>query len=71
MKKYQFKILMSLFMLSMVISCNHEDCLDDDNDDCMCIEIYQPVCGSDGKTYSNTCVAECEGITEYTEGACE
>lgn len=72
MKKYQLKILLSLILLSFVISCNKEDdCLDDRKEDCVCIEIYQPVCGSNGNTYSNSCFAECDGITNYTEGACE
>jgi len=28
------------------------------------------VCGSDGETYNNACLAENAGVT-YTEGACE
>ena len=36
-----------------------------------CIEIYQPVCGCDNKTYSNTCFAGINGLKSWTEGACK
>jgi hypothetical protein len=41
-----------------------------DKELCVCMEIYQPVCGRKDKvTYANSCEADCQNV-KYTKGAC-
>lgn len=37
---------------------------------CTCSNTYQPICGSDENTYSNSCWAACQNVMEFTAGAC-
>ena len=59
-------ILLTLFIsFSCDKECEEKNCNGD------YIEIYEPVCGCNDVTYSNSSEAECKGITSYTEGPCD
>ncbi len=48
--------------------CSNPDLIDHE---IICSMDINPVCGCDGETYTNACIAKYEhGITQYTEGAC-
>jgi hypothetical protein len=39
-------------------------------DDCFALDVWDPVCGCDGVTYSNSGYASCNSIYDFTDGEC-
>ncbi len=69
------KNIFALLLAFLFISCDDEDSstpcqLSEKDEDMACIEIYQPVCGCNKETYSNSCYAERDGVTSWSEGEC-
>ncbi len=55
-----YKSIVYLFFLLSVIQCKKNECTG----------IYSPVCGEDGMSYRNACVARAAGNTTFVEGIC-
>lgn len=68
------KSLLSIALLAILCSTAGSQCIDPTliNPTAICPMIWAPVCGCDGQTYSNSCVAvNSAGVTEWTDGECQ
>jgi len=67
------KIITLIITLTFLLSCSESDsCVDVSliEPNKACTKEYRPVCGCNGITYSNTCLAEGAGVTLWTDGEC-
>jgi heat shock protein HslJ len=66
--QYSFFIIA---IFSFTIACKSvQKCEESPHSNCICTEQYEPVCGCNGKTYGNACMAQCAGIEQFAKGEC-
>jgi hypothetical protein len=55
----------------LILEINSSAAPIENHDQIVCTEEYSPVCGTNNKTYSNSCFAKKDGVKSYVSGECK